>query len=73
VERHDFELRLEQSRAELRCLLLPDPRSGHPVMGMFPRSMAMRLILFGLPVIANMATRSPLLQSLVREVASRLR
>lgn len=73
MEKHDVQLELQQNRARLRALLLPDPETGRIEADVFPRSKAMRLVLSALPLLATMATRSPLLQSLVREVALRLR
>jgi hypothetical protein len=64
---------LAQSRARLRSLLVPDPETGHIEADVFPRSKAMKALVFALPVIAAAATRSPMLQSLIREIGSRLR
>jgi hypothetical protein len=73
MERHDAQLSLAMSRARLRSLLLPDPDTGRIEADVFPRSGVMKALLFALPVIGAAATRSPLMQALIREVGSRLR
>ena len=70
MEEHDLELRLTESRARLRTLLVPDPETGHIEADVFPRSIAMRVLVAGLPLLA---TRYPLLQFLMRQAGSRLR
>jgi len=74
MAKHDVEVSLAESRARLSSLLVPDPETGRIEADVFPRSAAMKALIFGLPVITTLlATRLPLLQSLIREVGSRLR
>jgi len=68
MDEHDLQLRLQQNRAELRSLLIPDPETGHIEADVFPRSVAMRVVVSSLPLMATVVQRSPLLQSLVRGV-----
>lgn len=71
----DPELSLARNRARLRSLLVPDPETGRIEADVFPRSAAMKALVFGLPVVVALAarSRSPLVQSLIREVGSRLK
>lgn len=67
MENLDPAVSLQQSRAQLRSLLIPDPDTGRIEADVFPRSIAMRVAVSGLPVLATLiAKRSPLLQSLLR-------
>jgi hypothetical protein len=45
MEEHDLVTRLEQSRAQLRGLLIPDPVTGRIEADVFPRSAVMRFLL----------------------------
>jgi hypothetical protein len=51
MEEHDLAVRLQQNRARLRSLLLPDPETGHIEADVFPRSIAMRALVAGVPVL----------------------
>jgi hypothetical protein len=67
MEERNPEVRLEQSRARLRSLLIPDPATGRIEADVFPRSIAMRVAVSGLPLLAKaVAGRSSWLQSLIR-------
>lgn len=67
MENIDPAVSLQQSRAQLRSLLIPDPDTGRIEADVFPRSIAMRVAVSGLPVLVTaFARRSPLLQSLLR-------
>lgn len=68
MDQHDLQLKLQQNRAQLRALLIPDPETGHIEADVFPRSVAMRVMVSSLPLMASVARRSPLLQSLMRGV-----
>lgn len=45
METHDVSANLEESRARLRELLLPDPETGRIEANVFPRSAVMRFML----------------------------
>lgn len=45
METHDVTAELEQSRARLREMLLPDPETGRIEVDAFPRSAVMRFML----------------------------
>jgi hypothetical protein len=44
MEEHAVTARMEQSRAQLRALLLPDPHTGRIEADVFPRSAVMRFV-----------------------------
>jgi hypothetical protein len=73
MDKHELALNLEQSRARMRSLLIPDPVTGQIEADVFPRSTAMRALVSGLPVLATIASRHPWLRLLAREVVSRFR
>jgi hypothetical protein len=67
MEKHPVGAELQHSRALLRALLLPDPRSGRIEADVFPRSTVMRVLFdpgkrraafAGLTLLAMLAGRS---------------
>ena len=58
MEEHDLAARLRHNRARMRALLLPDPETGRIEANVFPRSIAMRVLIAGLPALLLLLLRT---------------